>query len=137
LIKIEPDDDKLLPVILPLATGGNVNGAVRRAAIGGLKRFGDKAQPAVPTLMKMLDLDNERTLALGVLKGMKVHAVDALIVKLEDRSTAIRTFACEALGKLGAEAEPALPTLQRRVQLDSDVVRAAAKKAIEQITKKG
>ncbi len=63
LIKIEPDDEKLLPVILPLATGGNVSGAVRRAAIGGLKRFGDKAQPAVPTLLKMLDLDNERSLA--------------------------------------------------------------------------
>ncbi|HEV7403535.1 MAG TPA: HEAT repeat domain-containing protein [Chthoniobacteraceae bacterium] len=136
LVKLEPDDDKLLPVMLPLVMAGNNNG-LRRAAAGGLKRFGDKAQPAVPVLLKMLEQDNERTLALGVLKGMKVHAVEELIVKLEDRSTLIRTFACEALGKLGAEAEPALPTLQRRVQLDSDVVRAAAKKAIEQITKKG
>jgi HEAT repeat protein len=137
LVKLEPDGDKLLAVILPLATGPKVTVAIRRAAVTALKRFGDQAQPAVPTLLKMLDVDNERSTALSVLKGMKVHAVDDLIVRLEDRSTLIRTFACEALGKLGAEAEPALPTLQRRVQLDSDVVRAAAKKAIEQITKKG
>jgi HEAT repeat protein len=136
LTKIEPDDEKLQPVILPLVSKTTGSGGVRRAAAASLKRFGDKAQPAVPALLKMLDVDTERNIAISVLKGMKVHAVDELIVKLEDRSTLIRTFACEALGKLGAEAEPALPNLQRRAQLDSDVVRAAAKKAIEQITKK-
>jgi HEAT repeat protein len=135
LLKIEQSDDKLLPVALKIFDESI--GSLHREAAIALRRFGDRAQPALPGLLDMLSRENDRGEALGTLRGMRVQAVQPLMKKLDDKAPEVRVFACEALAKLGAEAREALPALQQRVEKEGDPVRSAAQKAIEQIGKPG
>ncbi|MDB6170553.1 MAG: putative lyase, partial [Verrucomicrobia bacterium] len=127
---VEPDDDKLLPIVLKALTDG---GGVRRVAVVSLRRFGDKALPAVPALVEMLAREGDRASALTTLRGITIHDIEMLTSKLEDKTPAVRSFACEALGKLGPEAGAALPALQLRAQYEGEPVRGVALKAIQQI----
>jgi len=133
LDRIETNDEKLLPVIT--AALQSEGGAVRRTAAQVAKRFGDRAQDCVPALLSMLDRDTDRPIALATLRAMKIHDVAQLLTRLEDRSFTVRVFACDSLAKLGPEAKEALPALQKKAEGDIDVVKTAAKKAIEEIQK--
>lgn len=129
----ETDDAKLLPALESAL--GDESGRIRRLAADRLKLLGDRAQPAVPRLLTMLDRDQDRPIALQALRAVKPREVPRLMTALQHRDPAVRIFACEALGQLGPAAKEAVSALQDKVKGDADGVKEAAKKALEQIGK--
>jgi HEAT repeat protein len=91
---------------------------VRRFAAQALGEIGpDAAKEAVPALGALLKDNKEKkevqeaaTIALGKLKMGSVPALIE-VVKDKDKDLALRRKAVEALGAVGAEAKPAIPTL--------------------------
>ncbi len=132
LAKAETDKDKLLPVLLN-ALQEQTGGRMRRVAAQSLKTYGDKAQPAIPALIAMLDRDMDRAIALETLRAIHVRDVNPLLTALNHKDANVRAFACESLGDLGPDAKEAVPVLEQKAQGDSEVVRGAAKKALERI----
>ena len=133
LPKIEPDKDKLLPIYLSALEEPS---RMRRIAAQALKQFGDKARPAVPTLLAMLDRDMDRPIALETLRAIHVREVPPLLTALNHKDATVRAFACESLGDLGPEAHDAVPALEQKAQTEGEPVRTAAKKALERINSK-
>jgi HEAT repeat protein len=108
-------------------------GRMRRVAAQGLRTYGEKAQPAVPALLAMLDRDTDRAVALETLRAIHVHDIPPLLAALNHKDANVRAFACESLGELGPEAKDAVPVLEQKAQGDSEPVRGAAKKALQRI----
>ena len=133
LPKIEPDKDKLLPIYLSALEEPT---RVRRIAAQALKQFGEKARPAVPALLTMLDRDMDRPIALEALRAIHVREVPPLLTALNHKDATVRAFACESLGELGPEAHEATSALEQKAQTEGEPVRSAAKKALERINAK-
>jgi HEAT repeat protein len=112
---------------------------VREDAVVALGKLGDFAQPAVPTLRKILD---NRRIAARVATARALwgltHDADAtvpvLIEALEDPNAAIP--AAEFLGEIGPAAEKAVPALSVAFVKGEPELREAAMKAVEKITPK-
>lgn len=133
LVKVENNEDKLLQVI---ADGLKDQSALqRRLAAQSAKRFGERGEILVPSLFKMLDIDTERNAALNALRSIPVRDVQRLVSVLTHKDPNVRIFACNALGKLGADARETLPELDKLATGGPDNVQAAARKAIQAINK--
>jgi HEAT repeat protein len=107
---------------------------VRTEACHALARFGAKAAPAVPDLLRIVeddataDADLRITAAttLGLIGSAAKAGVPALEQRLGDR--AVRVSAAEALGRLGPAASTSLPALAKLLDdPDPDAQWAAAK----------
>jgi HEAT repeat protein len=131
ITKLEPDQDKLFPVLLSALQEESIR--MHRIAAVALAKYGDKAQPAVPTLIKMLDRETDRKIALEALKSIHVHDLPPLLTALNNKDANVRAFACDSLGDLGPAAKEAVPALQEKANGDAEAVRDAAKKALERI----
>jgi HEAT repeat protein len=131
LAKVERSDEKLMPVLT--AALQDESGRVRRIGVESARRLKDRAEPLVPYILPLLDREPERPGALSALREIPVRAVQPLTKALGHRDQSVRLFACDALAKLGAAAEEAIPELEKRASEDSEQVKSAAKKALEKI----
>lgn len=132
LSKAERDDAKLLPVITDALK--DESGRVRRVGAEAVKRLGDRALAMAPQLFSMLERDTERNVALAALREMSVRDLPRLVTALQNKDSSVRIFACNSLAKMGPDAKDALPALEKVAAAESEIVRVAAKKAIEKIT---
>jgi HEAT repeat protein len=131
LASVETDDAKALAVLMPLADS-NQSGKVRRAAAHALAKYGQAASGAVPGLISMLEKETERGEAMRALKAIGVRNVPDLVAMLSVKDARVRTFACESLGNLGADAKDAAPKL-REIAAQDGALRASANAALKKI----
>jgi HEAT repeat protein len=94
---------------------------VRYWALSALKKYGNKAGFAIPNLIRALETCQGKGPALD---GPVRYYADA------------RALAAEALSAIGPDAHAALPSLENALQDSSAMVRDAAKRAIESISRK-
>jgi HEAT repeat protein len=110
--------------------------SVRRAAAGALGGLGEPARDsATAPLVALLDHDQDREFALDALRQLRIRTVPTLLPLLDHGDARVRLFACERLGRIGAAARDAVPTLQKLAQGDGqpDYVRREARRAVQQI----
>jgi HEAT repeat protein len=87
---------------------------VRRVAVGALERIGPRAKSAIPSLIKALAVSEPSDDAWPVasaLGAMGAEALDALLVALAHQDAKVSEGAAIALGRLGPQAEAAIPAL--------------------------
>ncbi|MGO8751587.1 MAG: HEAT repeat domain-containing protein [Thermoguttaceae bacterium] len=125
--RIGPAAKPALPLLIRVLTSKHVS--VRRNAALALGNFGPEAQSATDPLVKMLEDEDSvvRVNAAAALWKIARHekALPALVATLESRETG--SFeAAVALGQLGPDAAPAIPSLAATFHLpDDDLCRAA------------
>lgn len=110
---------------------------VRLAAANNLGALGEDAISATRFLMELLADRNNFTNYLNALKKIPAHEsqLEYYLDGLEHRSSGVRAYACETLGKLGEIAKPAVQKLERLAEDDrSGYVRSRADNALERIT---
>jgi HEAT repeat protein len=77
-----------------------------------------------------------KAVAAATLKAVTLAEVNRLAQLLKDPDENVRVLAAKALGKMGADAAPAVPALKEAAEKDKDAdVKAVAKSAIEKITR--
>lgn len=111
--------------------------AIRLKAAENLGEMEESALPAVPAMMKLLtDRDN----AFKYLEALKripsdESLYDEYMAALDNRSSIVRSFAAERLGRLREKAKPAVQKLERLAEHDeSFYVRRSVETALERIT---
>jgi len=130
---IESQPEKLLPILMRALEDDDQ--AIRHASLKAMTSLDDEAAPAIPALIKRLEEGQDRDLALGVLRRLPSEAnyLDHYISALEHDDPGVRAFGCRALGKLGKEAESALPALRQARRDRYRFVRDQANEAIKRI----
>jgi HEAT repeat protein len=106
---------------------------VRQPAAQGLGRLGQDASEAAPRLFDLLKSREDRGPALEALRLIGPHPASELIQAISNEDPGVRAFACEFLGRLGAEAHEAIPLLRTRVRDNYDMVRQQARGALRRI----
>ncbi len=113
--------------------------SVRLIAVTSLGEFGPKAETAVPRLTDLIESEpNSLTRSLAVVTLGKIGpgaatAVPALLRMSEGSDYHARSWVLEALGRIGPKAHSAIPTLTAALGDKSNLVRKAAKKALERV----
>ena len=129
------DPGRLVPILIRAVEEGSE--AVRLTAIDALGDIGPPAQPAVPALFKLLDVEYERSLAHRALTRIGPRSIPHLVQALEHKEVFVRVFACSSLAVLGPDAEDAIPALQKARDKDSDErVRDAARGALARLVRR-
>jgi HEAT repeat protein len=138
IARVETDDTKLFGLLDELIHRA-ARGRIKRAVAEEYKRLGDrsqKAQSAVPVLIAMLDIPTERSEAINAMRAIRPTDVAALQKLLDHKEATVRAFGCDALAKLGPDAEAALPKLQAKLKDSDDRVRQRAAQAVKAVEKK-
>ena len=119
-------------VLPPLIEGMALDDNTSLIAVSMLGRLGPEATPAIPEFQEAI-LKREPAVvgAIEALGSIGEAAVPLLIEILESGEMSAKWGAADALGKMGSQAQAALPALRRLVRNDS--MGFAAKKAIRQI----
>jgi HEAT repeat protein len=131
LVAIEPEGENLTEVLATMLA--DEDPAVRHPAIEGLGRRGEGAVSVAPQLFQLLEDSDDRAQALEALRLIRSRDVDLYVGALENSDPRVRLFACEALGRLGKDAEKAIPQLERAKKDRYDFVRKRAEDAIRRI----
>jgi HEAT repeat protein len=81
-----------------------------------LARIGEKAEPALPTLVQLLASQSQRKREWAAVAIVRIGpgakgATSALIRSLKDESYRVRISAASALGRIGPDAKTAVPSL--------------------------
>jgi HEAT repeat protein len=134
--KAEHEPAAVLAAAIAMLT--DPNREVRHAAASALAQLGDRARSAAPQLLVLLDSDEDRAFALEALRRTQPRAVPQLLPLLNHRDQGVRVFACERLGRLGADAREAIPALQQLAgaQSQPESVQREARRALRQIEQK-
>lgn len=109
---------------------------IRNKALAQLERLAPEKQALLaPRLIeKLRDTDNEvNSWALTALNTMGESAIAHLIVALSDNDVYVRIAAADLLGRLGPQAQAALPQLQKSLNDFHPLVREEAKLALQKI----
>lgn len=113
---------------------------IRLGAVQGLRHHRTEAAPVVADLTRVLLNDDDvrvrqtAALTLGEIGPAAASAVAALANVLSaGGNDALRHQAAVALGKIGPAAKSALPVLRAQAQSGPQIVRTAARDAIQQI----
>lgn len=140
----------VLPVLLESlrhrGRPGDQTWLVRLRAAQALARIGPDAKGAIPALRKALKDEKEqvRTHAASALAGIEpaltAEAVLPVLIELLEhpgpwggQGWCVRFRAAEALGRIGADAKPAIPALREALTDDHEDVREAAAEALGKI----
>jgi HEAT repeat protein len=108
-------------------------------AVAAIHPTGDEAKIVVPKLLTLIDMaptpTNQlvRTRAMEALGKTGKYALEDLQKRLKDPRPYVRAAAAGALGEMGADARPAVPTLTLLQLEENAEVRAAAGEAIKKI----
>lgn len=111
-----PSYPESIPGLAEAALDVNLN--IRYWALSALRTYGNQAASAIPDIIRALQTYQGQGPELD---GPVRYYADA------------RALAAEALGSIGPAAKVALPALEKALQDPSDMVREAAKRAIELI----
>jgi hypothetical protein len=113
---------------------------MRKASAMGLMWMGTAAKDATPALLRALSDDTDPTVrdwAAGALAGIgpaDPQVIPGLTSLLQHRDANVRRIAVATLGRLGADAKPAVPALREAGDHDPDNgVRSLAKRAVQVI----
>jgi len=108
---------------------------LRATAMDTLSCLGKRALPAIPEMVLLFDEPNGEAQLnnIAAVAHLKEWAVPDLVAALENRNTNIRRGACIALGKIGAPARSALPSLRKLLDEPGFDVSLAAERALRQI----
>lgn len=130
---IESQPEELLPILMRALE--DEDQGIRHASLKAMTSLDDEAAAAIPALIKRLEESQDRELALGVLRRLPSEAdyLDNYVSALEHDDPGVRAFGCRALGKLGKEAESALPALRQARRDRYRFVRDQADEAIKRI----
>ncbi|MGB0597490.1 MAG: HEAT repeat domain-containing protein [Rubripirellula sp.] len=136
LATIESDTTKSVPLLIQSLEDRDWK--VRRDAAAGLGEIGSPAAtPAVPVLLRMSQNDEDRDAARGALRSIDdagPEAVPLLLEALKSEDRGRRFYSAYLLGKVGADARDALPTLaQLRDASDSDRFKEMVDRTIKSI----
>jgi HEAT repeat protein len=136
LTTLDKDGDKALPVTVKAIEAPDLR--VRRQALQGIARYRQKTDVVVKALTVALkDADEEnRLLALGILRGLGADAVPALpaITALtKDPVVTVRTSAILALGTIRPAGPEVIKTLQETLKSPAPQERAASVTALKRI----
>ena len=131
LVAIAPGGDDLTEVLAGMLA--DKEEVVRHAAIEGLGRRGEAAIPVAPQLFALLETESDRDKILEALRRIRSRDVDLYVGALKSSEPRVRLFACEALGRLGKDAEKAIPQLEEAKKDRYDFVRRRAQDAIRRI----
>lgn len=124
-----------IPELMKLLRNGDKD--VQFAACSALGAIGPDAKEAVPKMLALIEEKTQVTQVADALEKIGKVAVPALIKALADNQDWVRYGACEALGRIGPDAEAALPALKGRFDKDRNFeVRAAAGRAARKIKAK-
>jgi len=114
---------------------------VRYRSAKALSKIGIGAEPAAQALAEALEKANPEmryylVKALANVEDAAVVALDELTTILaEDQEARIRQYAAKALGKIGKEAQSAIPVLEEATDDADEKVRKAVKDALRKINK--
>ncbi|MEM7386982.1 MAG: HEAT repeat domain-containing protein, partial [Verrucomicrobiota bacterium] len=108
---------------------------VREPSVSLLGDLGEEARPAARALFAMLEGAGDDEPILDALRSIKSRDIKLYQKAITSKKPGIRLFACEALGRLGKRAEPALPELRKALRDRYDFVRRRARDAIRRIEK--
>lgn len=120
----------------PRSAVAQYNAATRRAAVVALGCLGEGALPALPELLRLLAVEEEKDVlwavaqSLGNIGVAAAAAVPGLVALLDSGACNIRMSATEALGKLGPEALAAAPNLADLLADEHEAVREHAAAAL-------
>ena len=131
LASVESDDAKIIAAFT--AALNDETGRVRRPAAQALARFGERARPAAPGLVAMLERDIDRVVAFEALRAIGVRTVPDLLKALAVKDPKVRVFACESLAALGPEAKDAAARLRELLNGQPQPVQDAARAALAKI----
>jgi HEAT repeat protein len=113
--------------------------SVRLMAAKTLRFYPAEAGLAMPALRESITHDPDadvKAVARESLKLLTQAEVNRLAQLLKDRDENVRLLAAKALGRMGADAAPAVPALKDVADKDTDAdVRAVAKSAVEKIAR--
>ena len=119
---------------LPLLVQGlrDTDMEFRLAAVRALSRFGDNAKPAIPVMVKTLEIrqGEARIQITQDIAKLGSLAVPALIDALKESNPYVVWGACETLAKIGAPAHRAIPTLERLTDDIRPEVRSGSRAAL-------
>jgi HEAT repeat protein len=103
------------------------------ASMKALEKIGFDSKDAIPALIEALKYEDLRAYAADRLLNIGPEAVPELIRALEGEYGPIREYAAWILGKMGPEAEAAIPALTEALWDKDKRVRGTAQKALEDI----
>ncbi|HET6883430.1 MAG TPA: HEAT repeat domain-containing protein [Pirellulales bacterium] len=118
--------------------------SIRASAIYALGKIGPAAKAAEPELRKLLASDDEFASFAAMWALVRINPKDAklvatavpqLIKALSDERPVLRIESASTLGELGAAAKAALPELKKLAADADPAVSAAAKRAIDEISR--
>lgn len=110
---------------------------VRAAGATALGRYGPRAQPVVPALVRTLDDQDwfvgcQAAEALGGMRGFEVQVLPPLLAQIDGGD--LRPWcAVKAIARLGPGAAPAVPTLTALLRHEDPNLRSAAAEAFGHI----
>jgi len=119
-------------VLTRIAADADDHGDPRYAAGWALARLAPASLPALPTLMRLVQADDDASMrsiaaeALGALGGDAEQAVPVLADALADPSPLVREDAARALGRIGADAAVSVPALARALDDPDQLTREFA-----------
>lgn len=130
---IETQPEKQLPILVRALD--DTDQEIRHASLKAMTSLDDAAAGAIPALIRRLEESEDREMALGVLRRLpsETDYLDNYVSALEHDDPGVRAFGCRALGKLGKEAESALPALRQARRDRYRFVREQADEAIKRI----
>jgi HEAT repeat protein len=146
LSKMRPASERAIPALT--AALGDEDRGVRMYSVIALAGLGRASRPAVPALTAALrddanhiyvstftfTIQEEAAIALGRASAGTPEAVPVLMETLRTSpSDRLRQAATRALGKVGAEARPAVPLLRTMLQEKGPVPRWMLEKALSDI----
>lgn len=97
---------------------------VKLKALQGLRNLGEKARPAIPLLIQMIEDENP------TIPGASAAVDVGTISSVGDASSCIRCSAAATLGTIGPEARSAIPTLIGKLKDRDRFLRSASAKAL-------
>jgi HEAT repeat protein len=122
-----------MPILIEMLNDRDMD--IRIQVVRALVRIDPKFKEVVPALQKMLS-DPERDVRLEVLDALGQcgkSAVAPLMESLKDLDSNILVHAAESLGRIGPEANEAVPALSLLLKDDLEEVRNAAAAALKKI----
>jgi HEAT repeat protein len=131
--KAERDQNAIVVAALPMLH--DADRKVRRAAATAIGQTAERGRDAAGELVALLDNTEDRSFALETLRRVQLRDVPQLVTLLDHRDESVRAFACERLGRLGADGRDAIPALRQvaAAQSQPELVQREARRALRQL----
>ena len=136
---VEPTHSEAVPILIREISNGSTGWSLAvNSAIDALKSFGSLAQPAIPSLLNLLALNQDAgtrmmaARALSKIRGLNEQQLEEMVLGLRDPEALVRAGVASALGDMASapESREAIPQLLQALHDDQNYVRGAAAQAL-------